>query len=156
MALRVGIMGKEWSTQKMRHYENQLIKRQNSKEFKLYLEKVNETQDMINLTWDSIVSRNLRAIEQLRTEHQNYVKVKETELKLKINPIQSELNDLHVRESVLKEKISQLINDTKITMEPHFKEIDSKIERTRIKTEFCFEKYVRCVAEQFEKDNVPR
>lgn len=149
-------MAKDWSTKAMRHYENQLVKNKNRSEFIPYYDKLEQTQKNIENTFRAVQERTNKFIMQSNDNIRDLKKQEQNLFDKQIAPLAQELDRVSKERDELLKKIKAIEDERISSVKFHYNELSKKIDAVIAKSEFCFGRYVKCIAEQFEKDNVPR
>ena len=147
---------KSWATQKTRHFESQMLKQKGAFDIKAYMRKLENTNDEISKTWDSLIIRRNELEKETQRE---FDKIRNEELKhleeLR-EPILKEMKALDKQVIFLRSQHDAILNESENRLNIIFKERAKKLDDVVIKMNFCYDKYVCCIAKRFEEENVPR
>ena len=140
----------------MRHYEKKILKNENSPEFLSYFGKVIEVQNEIVETFNEVQKRNNNFVSKINDEIHDFGKKEKENVIQLISPIEKELLEINKKRDSLINQIKDLTNTEEQIVRSYCDKQGKRIDAVREKSMFCYERYVKCVAEQFEKDNIPQ
>ncbi len=127
-----------------------------TKEFLSYFEKVEKTQGEIENTYRCVIDRHNDLVIRIN-EDVHAFGIKETEVLKKLTlPLCNELDEINKKRDSLFKQITDITNERKNNVLSYQNEQSKIIDAAYRKSMFCYDRYVKCIAEQFEKDNIPR